>query len=72
MKENRSSPQAKSICSSIYDDRSKGVAESDYGRCPECGSAGAMRERRINGNDICINGHAYPSATAINTKDEDE
>lgn len=72
MKEDKSNPQAVAICSSMYDDKAKGVAESTYGRCPECGSAGAMRERRIDGDDICINGHKYASAIAIYIKDENE
>ena len=72
MKENRSNPQAVAVCSAIYTDRAKGVAESDYGRCPQCGSAGYMRERRPFGNDICASGHEYPSASAIHVKIEQE
>lgn len=34
---------------------------STYGYCPICGAPGKSRERRLNGNDICENGHAYPS-----------
>lgn len=36
-----------------------------YGYCPKCGAPGKMRERRLNGNDICQNGHTYPSASAV-------
>lgn len=36
-----------------------------YGRCPQCGARGHLRERRPNGNDTCVNGHVYPSASAI-------
>ena len=36
-----------------------------YGNCPECGKPGVSRERRPNGNDVCENGHIYPSKTAI-------
>lgn len=36
-----------------------------YGRCPLCGAAGRVRERRPNGNDTCVNGHVYPSASAV-------
>lgn len=71
MKENNNKTQSIVICSSMYDDKTKGIAESEYGRCPKCGSAGALRERRINGDDICMNGHKYASASAIEVKDED-
>lgn len=37
---------------------------SPYGYCPHCGSAGKLRERRLNGNDTCENGHVYPSRAA--------
>lgn len=33
--------------------------------CPICGGAQVSRERRINGNDVCINGHTYPSKKAV-------
>ena len=36
-----------------------------YGRCPTCNGAGVERERRVNGNDTCLNGHTYPSADAV-------
>jgi hypothetical protein len=36
-----------------------------YGYCPRCGEPGVQRERRINGNDRCGNGHEYPSSTAV-------
>lgn len=36
-----------------------------YGCCPQCGADGAMRERRLNGNDTCANGHVYPSRDAV-------
>ena len=39
-----------------------------YGYCPECGSLGYARERRLNGNDTCIKGHIYPSASALQEK----
>ena len=35
-----------------------------YGYCPRCGGLGMSRERRLNGNDRCENGHSYPSSTA--------
>lgn len=37
-----------------------------YGYCPQCGAPGITRERRINGNDKCGNGHIYPSIDALN------
>jgi hypothetical protein len=39
--------------------------ESHYGICPKCGGLGVSRERRINGNDICENGHTYKSSEAL-------
>jgi len=36
-----------------------------YGYCPQCGARGKARERRPNGNDICVEGHTYPSAQAL-------
>ncbi len=44
-----------------------------YGNCPICGADGVMRERQINGDDICANSHRYPSRTAVykdTTKDK--
>lgn len=32
-----------------------------YGYCPKCRGRGINRERRINGDDTCENGHIYPS-----------
>lgn len=40
-----------------------------YGFCPICGAPGKMRERRMNGNDVCENKHTYPSASATETSD---
>ncbi len=37
---------------------------SPYGFCPICGSKGVSRERRLNGDDRCAQGHRYPSSTA--------
>ena len=36
-----------------------------YGLCPICGERGVSRERRLNGDDACVNGHVYPSANAV-------
>jgi len=33
--------------------------------CPKCGAKESCRERRINGNATCENGHKYPSKDAI-------
>ena len=33
-----------------------------YGFCPERGAKGVQRERRLEGNDKCANGHIYPSS----------
>jgi transposase-like protein len=40
-------------------------AKSPYGYCPICGAPGVMRERQIDGDDKCRNGHYYPSKKAI-------
>ena len=34
------------------------------GICPVCGANSIARERRLNGNDRCANGHIYSSAKA--------
>lgn len=39
--------------------------ESAYGTCPLCGGKTISRERRLNGNDICENGHVYPSRMSV-------
>ena len=36
-----------------------------YGYCPICGAKGEMRERRMDGNDTCANGHNYKSSKAV-------
>ena len=41
-----------------------------YGRCPICGKPGVSRERRINGNDTCEDGHKYPSKDAVHDEKE--
>lgn len=41
------------------------VTLAPYGYCPTCGDAGAVRERRPNGDDTCVSGHKYPSAKAV-------
>lgn len=38
------------------------MSDAPYGYCPICGAPGCTRERRLNGNDECTNGHSYPSA----------
>lgn len=41
--------------------------EPMYKYCPICGAEGVSRERRINGNDTCRNGHTYRSVMATPT-----
>jgi hypothetical protein len=36
-----------------------------YGFCPVCGFKGLKRERRPNGDDMCPNGHEYPSRNRV-------
>jgi len=38
---------------------------SPYGYCPKCHGRGVIRERRMDGNDKCSNGHEYPSKDAM-------
>ena len=38
---------------------------TDFGTCPTCGARGEYREKRPNGNDTCVRGHVYPSASAV-------
>lgn len=40
------------------------MSEAVYGYCPFCHAPGVSRERRINGNDLCSNGHKYPSSSS--------
>lgn len=40
-------------------------AKAPYGYCPICNDIGTAREKRLNGNDICIQGHSYPSASSL-------
>jgi len=42
-----------------------------YGYCPVCGAVGVTRERRLNGNDKCENGHVYPSKDAVHPEKKD-
>ena len=41
-----------------------------YGLCPVCGGNGISRERRLNGDDTCENGHTYPSSQAIPAEED--
>lgn len=36
-----------------------------YGYCPVCGQPGISRERRLDGDDRCASGHAYPSRLSV-------
>lgn len=40
-------------------------AKHPYGFCPTCKAPGKARERRLDGNDVCENGHKYPSKSAL-------
>ena len=42
-----------------------------YGKCPQCGANVVMRERRINGDDKCANGHKFPSSQTISLSGSD-
>jgi hypothetical protein len=46
--------------------------ENKYGYCPECAAPGELRERRPNGNDVCKNGHKYPSLKAISREEAEK
>jgi len=39
-------------------------------QCPICGGEGISREKRMNGNDSCANGHSYPSVNPVLSEDE--
>jgi hypothetical protein len=39
--------------------------KAPYGYCPICNDIGSVREKRPNGNDRCIQGHTYPSASSL-------
>lgn len=43
--------------------------KNPYGLCPKCKEEGISRERRPDGNDMCVNGHVYPSKDAIHEKE---
>lgn len=40
-------------------------SKDSLGYCPVCGARGEKRERRMNGDDICEQGHKYPSRDAL-------
>jgi hypothetical protein len=42
-----------------------------YGYCPICGAESVNRERRLNGNDRCLNGHVFPSKEAIDLNEQE-
>lgn len=46
------------------------LPEDAYGCCPTCGAACWTRERRLDGNDTCINGHTYPSRDAVHSQEK--
>jgi len=41
------------------------IPDDCYGYCPICNKRGVIRERSINGNDRCIDGHIYKSKDAL-------
>jgi hypothetical protein len=45
--------------------KSERIQVVNYGYCPICKAPGKSRERGINGNDVCENGHKYPSADSM-------
>lgn len=45
------------------------INDPPYGWCPTCGAPGNGRERRPNGNDVCLKGHSYPSGEAVKTRE---
>lgn len=61
---------AKAMGKRLVDD-DRGNESAPYGYCPICGYLGQQRERRIDGNDKCINGHTYPSKNAIYHRQEE-
>ena len=42
--------------------------KAPYGYCPLCNGKGEMRERRPDGDDICVNKHRYASKDALKEK----
>jgi len=51
------------------------MSNHPLGYCPVCGAIGVKREKRPDGNDVCANGHTYPSRSALPEPlpdDEDE
>ena len=44
---------------------SKDLPRAPYGYCPICNDVGVAREKRLNGNDVCIQKHSYPSASSL-------
>lgn len=40
-------------------------SKAPHGYCPICGAAGKSREKRLDGNDKCQNGHTYSSKDSL-------
>lgn len=38
-----------------------------YGFCPICSGPGVQRQRRLNGDDMCTEGHRYKSSESMAT-----
>ena len=45
-------------------EQGQGMMRAPYGYCPECGAKGVQRHRS-SATDMCVNGHRYPSNTAV-------
>lgn len=66
--------KAEAVCKRLQIDHRKATGETvltvanldDYGQCPHCRGKVVQRERRLNGNDTCENGHVYPSRASYN------
>lgn len=52
------------------DDKKPTSESATYGSCPQCGAEVIGRERRMNGNDRCANGHTFPSKDTIKNVNE--
>ncbi len=48
------------------------ILRTPYGFCPICKAPGISRERRLDGNDRCSNGHIYKSRAALKSIEEEQ
>jgi hypothetical protein len=42
-----------------------GMVAGTYGKCPVCSAPVTIRERRLNGDDRCANGHVFASSRTV-------